>query len=412
MKNVIYDDLESLKILKVTPDTPEGEIEKHVADFMNDASRNIFLLTANMQDVTVKMINYLRIVVEQQENVVEQQENRSIHDDKLVVIVLHFPQAQFFDQCYPALFLTGWDHFYLDSLTTDIKVEGVLKPLRNVVDIKQCFRIALRMATSSDMVVSIDLEPLLEEAIPVISSRVIVGSSGREYNGTLSISARQDQLKKLFIEEKLERNDQLTSCTPIGKAFCSLFHQYWDNKTVTVFLKDAARFTFSHQSTLSITSYIQTRIKALFFEFIVYVLWKINEDCNLDTVFSMDIPTEVLQKLFADVINTLFPNLPSLYALSICRNLPPPEDKGFKFPFFNMTFHDMEELLDGCQEIVNKRNSSKTFDLTTSYSARTTKDILEKDMFKEMKEKLEQIVEVSQMSINSFIFYFRTKRVL
>ena len=386
LKNIISDDLESLRILKVSPDMSEGEIEKHVATSMNDTSCSLFLLTANMQDVTVKMINYLRIVI-------EQHENQSFHDDRLIVIVLHFPQAQFFDRCYPALFLTGWDHYYLDSLTTDIKVEGIPKPLRNVVDIQECFRIALRMDTTNSTI-NIDLEPLLEEAIPVVSSRVIVGASGRQYNKVMSISARQEQLKKLFFNE----DDLSSTCTPIGKAFCSLFHKYWDNRAVTKFLKDAARFTFSHQSTLSITSYIQTRIKALFFEFVLFLLWKINKNCNLDTIFSIDIATTVLQEIFADAILTLFPELPSLHSLSIFHNLSPPEDKDFHFPFFSNAYQGMEELVDGCQEIVNKSITSKASDPTISFSVKATKDVLEKNMHEEMKKKLHQIVKVSHIS--------------
>lgn len=399
LRNIVHDDLESLKILKVSPDITEGEIEKHISTFMNDTSRDVFLLTANMQDVTVRMINYLRIIIEQHEN------QSCLADDKVVAIVLHFPQAQFFDQCYPALFLTGWDHYYLDSLTTDIKVDGIPKPLRNVVDIQQCFCIALCMIDTNSAGVSIDLEPLLEEAIHVISSRVIVGSSGKQYNKVMSISARQDQLKNVFFYDD-------NQCTPIGKAFCSVFHQYWDNKTVTKFLKDAARFTFSHQSTLSITSYIQTRIKALFFEFVLFLLWKINENCNMDTVFTSD--TEIVQEIFAGVIDTLLPKLPSLHSLPAFRNLTPPKDKNFNFPFFSKMYQYMEELLDVCQEIVNKRLASKVSDPTISYSAKATKDVLEKSMFEEMKNKLHQLVEVNYVDYLEYEYYsliYRKKNI-
>ena len=35
---------------------------------------------------------------------------------KLFVLLLHFPPAMFFDNCYPSLFLQGWSHYYLDSI--------------------------------------------------------------------------------------------------------------------------------------------------------------------------------------------------------------------------------------------------------------------------------------------------------
>lgn len=374
---VIYDDLQSLKILKVSPDISEGEIEKHVTSFMDDTSRNIFILTANMQDVTAEMINYLRIVI-------EQQEYRSSNHKKLIVIVLHFPQAQFFKRCYPALFLTGWDHYYLDSLTTDIKVGGHLAH-KNVVDIKQFFHIALHMEKKAASV-SIDLEPLLEEAIPVISSRVTVGSSGKQYNTIMSISARQNQLRKLLFNDA-------GGCTLIGKAFCLLFQNYWDDTTVTNFLKDAAYFTFSHQSSLSITNYIQTRIKALFFEFVLIVLWKINENCNLDVVFQNNTK---IQEIFAIVIKSLFPKqLPRLHELSKYRSLPSPENKGYQFPFFDIVYHYMEELLDGCQEIMNQRNTKTSGRSSSNQSSHATKDTLKEDMMEEMQKKIRELSEVS-----------------
>lgn len=394
VKDIIYDELDSLKMLKVSPDTPEGEISREVANFINNRGQKIFVLIANMQDLTVEMINYLRIVIEQKED----------KSRKLFVLLLHFPQFQFFNRCYPALFLTGWDHFYLDSLTTDIKAEGIPKPLRNVVDIKQCFCIALKIATS-DEVLSLDLEPLLEVAIPVISSRVIVGSSGKKYNKTLSVSERQELLRQIFIQPQDQCNQLV--CTPIGKASCTLFHRYWDNKNVVKFLQDAANFTFHHQSTLSITSYIQTRIKALFFEFIIYVLWMINQDCNLDTLFSFQETSSAIlvQKAFADVIKTVPGRLQSLKTLPyICRSLHPPENKNCLFPFFTMTYHFMEELIDGCHEIINKKNSFKKLKSTASLSPKATKEILENEMFEEMKKKLNHIINVS-FCINYVCFY-------
>ena len=261
LKNIVHDDLGVLKIYKITPDTLHGEIEKQVQTFSESMDHTIFLIIANMQDVTLKMINHLRILIE----------NESLNDNKLIVFLLQFPQGQqFFTHCYPALFLSGWDHFYLDSLTTDFFVHGLPRPLQNVVNIRQCFRVALCIASSDDSV-SLSLEPLLNETIPVISPRVIVGSTNKIYNKPMSVKERQKLLKKLLLKDTLEQEEQW-ECTYLGKSLCFLFAQYWDNVTVTKFLQAAASFSYRYQSTLSITSYIQTRIKALFFEFIVYML--------------------------------------------------------------------------------------------------------------------------------------------
>ena len=394
LKSIVYDDLGILKIYKITPDTLHGYIERQVQTFMESTDCTIFLIIANMQDVTLKMINHLRILV-------EQKENKSLNDDKLIIFLLQFPQGQqLFTRCYPALFLSGWDHFYLDSLTTDFSVHGLPKPLQNVVDIRQCFRVALCIANTDDSV-SLSLEPLLKEAIPVISSRVIVGSTNKIYNKPMSIKERQNLLKKLLLKE-----EEHSVCTPLGKALCSLFTQYWDNLTVTKFLQAAASFSFHHQSTLSITSYIQTRIKALFFEFVVYMLWKINEDCNLDCYeFSDSSSTITVEELFGSITKTLI--VPSLSFLPhACRALPPPENKGFEFPFFGMVYHCLEEMLDCSQEIVNKKMSSKVINPQSSVSSKATKQFEEKELFEVMKEKLQQLFDVS--TIEPLCIFFIT----
>ena len=391
LKSIVYDDLRGLKIYKITPDTPEKDIQRHIQGFVERKDHDVFLILANMQDVTLKMINHLRILV-------EQKENESLGDGKLFVFLLQFPQGQhLFTHCYPALFLNGWDHFYLDSLTTDVSVPGLPKPLQNVVDIRQCFRVALCIP-NTNVSVTLSLEPLLKEAIPIISPRVVVGLSDKAYNKPLSISKRQSRIKELLMKDVVEQEDELSLCTPVGKALCSLFTQYWDNVAVTKFLQDAAHFTFRHQSTLSITSYIQTKIKALFFEFIVYMLWKINEDCNLDCYYLNSSCTNSVEKLFGDITRNLFFKAPSLYSLPrACRSLPPPENKGFEFPFFSIVYHYLEEMLDGCQEIVNKTTSPAPLNPHSSVSSKEIKLIEEKELFEVMKKKLQHVIDVSHI---------------
>ena len=394
LKSIVYDDLGVLKIYKITPDTLEKDIQRHVQAFVEKTDHAIFLIIANMQDVTLKMINHLRILV-------EQKENESLGDGKLFVFLLQFPQGQhLFTHCYPALFLNGWDHFYLDSLTTDVSVPGLPKPLQNVVDIRQCFHVALCIP-NTNISVTLSLEPLLKEAIPVISPRVVVGLSDKAYNRPLSISKRQTRIKELLMKDVVKQDD-LSLCSPVGKALCSLFTQYWDNVAVTKFLQDAAHFTFRHQSTLSITSYIQTKIKALFFEFIVYMLWKINEDCNLDCYYLNSSSTNSVENLFGDITGNLFFKAPSLYSLPrACRSLPPPENKGFEFPFFSIVYHYLEEMLDGCQEIVNKNTSSAVLNPHSSVSSKEIKLIEEKELFEVMKKKLQHIIDVSYSCVYS-----------
>ena len=98
-----------------------------------------------MQETKKQMVNHIRIMV-------EQAEGNPLHPhvstapqgtrhycliwrsviictplsslQKLFVLLLHFPPSMFYDRCYPALFLNGWDHHYFDSLQPE--PEGIV----------------------------------------------------------------------------------------------------------------------------------------------------------------------------------------------------------------------------------------------------------------------------------------------
>ena len=57
------------------------------------------------------MVNHLKVMIEEAEA-----QTLTTSTNKLFVLLLHFPLAMFFDACYPALFLRGWNYYYLDSI--------------------------------------------------------------------------------------------------------------------------------------------------------------------------------------------------------------------------------------------------------------------------------------------------------
>lgn len=380
LEDIICNDLDSLMLIKVTPVMLEGELERIIQQFMKSINYKVMLIIANMHDITTKMVNHLRILVEQ---------NEPIDNGKLVVFLLHFPPATFFSTCYPALFLSGWDHFYLDAISTKLDLpEGLPQALSNIVDIKRCFQKCLHVSeNTTDNAFSLRLQPLFKEAIPVISPRINIGDSntsmGWLYNSKMPVAHRQVLLRKLFETE-------------IGKSFVHLFCHYWDETTMAEFLEDASRFVFQQQSTLSITSYVQTKIKTLFFEFLIYMLHQINEDCNLDTMGQILNENwkcnNSVEMLFCCVIRTFTTRLSNLVAVSLNNPICAPRNTGFQFPFFRMIHHTLEEIVDGCREETNVRS--------TAISSRSTLQTVENSMFKAMKKKLEKLHEVLMHNFN------------
>ena len=281
-----------------------------------------------MQETSRQVVNHLRIMIEEAEMLSTQQA-------KLFVILLHFPPAQFFEPCYPSLFLKGWDHFYLDTVANSA--------CQGMVDIQDLFRqccLHKKLPESDSMMLA--LKEIMPEAIHVLSSRVYFGSSQKSsFNRPMNGSERSKVLGELFKKG-------------VDQVLCERFRSYWTPAVMTEYLERAATFTRNHESTLNITDTVQTMFKNLFFDFLVYMLSRMNEEFNIDILFDSDC-TPAVQKLFLDILQVLpLPKLSQLQILSTSLPVSTP-DNFPRFPFFKTICDVMEEIVKQSHEYVNER---------------------------------------------------------
>ena len=292
----------------------------------------VCLLVANMQDTSCQVVNHLRIMIEEAEQL-------STRQAKLFVMLLHFTPAQFFNPCYPSLFLKGWDHCYLDTVAHSA--------VRGVVDIRDwfwqcCFPQQAPQPPEKDSLV-LALKDILPEAIPVLSSHVFFGSSQEaSFNRPMSGSQRSEALRELLFKKG------------VGRVLCERFRSYWKPAMMAEYLEKAANFTKRCESTLNITDFIQTKFKSLFFDFLVYLISRINEEFNIDILFDSDC-TPAVQELFLDILRVFpLPKLSQIQAFS--TNLPPPmPDHPPRFPFFKVVCAAVERIIEQSHEVTNKK---------------------------------------------------------
>ena len=283
-----------------------------------------------MQETSRQVVNHLRIMIEEAELL-------SMQSAKLFVFLLHFPPAQFFTPCYPSLFLKGWDYCYLDTIAHSA-VQGV-------VDIRDwfwrcCFPKEAPLPPERDSLV-LALKGILPEAIPILSSRVFFGSSPEgSFNRPMSGSQRSETLRELLFKKG------------VGKVLCERFRSYWKPAVMAEYLEKAAMFTKDHESTLNITDSVQTAFKSLFFDFLVYLLSRVNEEFNIDVLFDADC-TPAVQELFLGILR-VFP-LPKLTQLSVLStSLPvPASDHSPRFPFFKVVCEAVERIVEQSHEDTN-----------------------------------------------------------
>ena len=166
---VTHEDPKKVFVCNYSRAITQSVLEKQVKDFISKPDMEVFLFVASMhglQKDMKKILNHVRIIIESEEAQVESQQQQ-----QLFVLLIHFPPVMFFSACYPTLFLNGWDHHYLDSLTPGDE----LKKSINIQDLSLQFCLSSNYDTDSiSQIMSVMLSKLLNQAVPMIVSQMTI----------------------------------------------------------------------------------------------------------------------------------------------------------------------------------------------------------------------------------------------
>ena len=368
VKELVFDDTDKLMMYKLSSLPSQSALQELLKEFVNSRKAEVLVLLANMQKTSRKTINHIRIMIEEEELKAKDQ------SCKLFVVLLHFSPAQFFQHCYPVLFLKGWDHTYLDTITYNTA--------KDVVDMQDwfcrcCFPAEELNPGNPDMLLQA-LSQLLEvpQAISVISSQVYFGTKkDSSFNSSMNATERADALLTLFHDRGL------------GEILCKKFRTYWSPKVMAEYLEWAATFSKHMESTLNITDSIQAKVEELFMYFCIYMLSHINEDFNLNIVYDKDASSST-RKLFLDILSVI--PVPKLSQLNfLVNNLPALQTPVHcpQFPFFKLVYTLMEKEVELRGEAANLK-----LDLLTEQS-HISEDSAD--------SKLQALVEVVSASLKS-----------
>ena len=344
IKTLFFEETEKLMIYKLSSLHSQNLVQDVLNDFVSSDTAELFVLLANMQETSKKIINHIRIMI-------EEAELEASDRVKVFALLIHFSPTQFFQHCYPALFLKGWDHCYLDTI-------GQNTSANEEVDIQDWF---LKCCCPSHKSPSDEpdallqaLEQLLPQAVPILFARLNFGNkSDGSFNSNMKASERIEALRKILLDRGL------------GKILCEKFHAYWKPNKMAEYLERAASFSKQRESTLNITDFIQTEFKALFFDFCVIMLTQANHNFNLDIIYAEDCPDHFSQ-LFLDVFKTS--STPKLRDLNLeSNNLAKPHTPFHspRFPFFSDICDFMEKVVEFCRNIANLQVD--VFDLDPSF---------------------------------------------
>ena len=249
-------------------------------DYFQDATKRVLLFVADMQHVTQKRINFVRNMIDQEESLAKAKVGTNFTLNKLIVILLHYPPTIFnrtlhktrtgsFSR-YPAHFLHGWDHCYLDNLQKQKE--------NNPLNIQNW--LSLTLLSYKDEIKRIK-EPMLESLknkLPTLTvdilSRIKFGTNLHCIfnSNNLDLYQRAQLLARLFKTE-------------IGPMLCEMFISYWKSDFIREQIHDYANYIFQNLSNLSLTDLVVTSFWNLFTSFLTLMVYKMNENLNLEVLF-------------------------------------------------------------------------------------------------------------------------------
>ena len=249
-------------------------------EYFQDATKRVLLFVADMQHVTQKRINIVRNMIDQEENVAKAKVGNDLTLNKLIVILLHYLPTIFnrtlhktgtgsFSR-YPAHFLYGWDHCYLDNLQKQNENE----PL-NIQN-----WLSLTLLSYKDEIKRIKESMLesLKNKLPTLTvdilSRIKFGTNLHCIfnSNNLDLYQRAQLLERLFKTE-------------IGPILCEMFISYWKSDFIREQIHSYANLIFQNLSNLSLTDLVVTSFWNLFTSFLTLMIYKMNANLNLEVLF-------------------------------------------------------------------------------------------------------------------------------
>ena len=366
LTNQVFCHVSELVVCKMESTQSQRSVKESLKTFLG-SEKSVMLLLANMQEVSTKTVNHLRVMM-------EEEEATESFKPKLFVLLLHFPPAMYSTACYPSLFLEGWDHYYLDTIAHGLS-HGIVDSVEWFH--MSCFPIKQSLSSIEDSFFLM-LKHLLCHSIPHVVSRLSFGSDdSRPFNRQMNSLGRSEALQKLFNTE-------------LGDALCHHFQSYWKPEVMTEYLHRAVKFTRMGQTTLNITDSIHSIIKSHFLDFVVYMVDYMNDNYNLDTFFSPQ-STEEVKQLFFDLTKCL-PIPQKLSKLKILSNIQhglcyrKAVTGKYRFPYFGVV---CPQILD-----IVKDAACKLFQSEDSQDNNVGQIVFEEQLQKQVEEHL-----VGQMKV-------------
>ena len=329
VQNLVQEDVDSIIIEHLDLVKNESSLRSLLESWIETTRNTTFLLIVDMSSQTAgERVNFVRCCIDQ----------LPTESQKRLLMVLHYPPSAFLSNSfYPAIFLGGWRHIYLNNTSRN----GISNGLKHVIE-KACIGVHDHNSHSS-----IHVQEITNEIMPDVMKSL--ASQDIFYLEQIPPSAGFHQKYKMLLSILDCSVNNCTIRSILSNKFCAV----WTEKNLTTMLRRASWSLKKGTSQLGLTRCLQSIMQdTMKFFFLDYLLrlneWR-NFDLLLDSSGLLCHPVESLLFVILDQI----PSLPfdelvlhQVDPTRKLRELPFSLTLDVKFPFFSLINKLLDEIVD------------------------------------------------------------------
>ena len=331
----LYEPVEELCVEHFSRLRTEQGIRNLLDEWGDDSRRTILLMFADMScNAATEQINYTRMLVEAR---------RLSYREKSVVFVLHYPPSSLLHSAYPALFLGGWDHIFLDGISSSSRSTDVAELVRKACIYGEAHQIDLH----ERRILSESLMALLPRVVPLIAAHGLL-ECGKQ---NLSFSSKTG-----IVELLLERS---VCSSTVADSLCSRFAHIWLSQGLMRTMTRASQSLVAKTTQLSMSTSINSVLQETFTAFVTAAMQFINQwnnaqfltqsshsrECEaiIELVLN-DLPVPPFEELLLHQSRKSTPHLLPFAVRSQCPNV--------RFPFFYFVSSFLDEVVESAEREV------------------------------------------------------------
>ena len=345
MRELFLIDTRLLYTYVITSATNQQNINHILKQFFDSEQSEVLVLVADMNELSKDCISHVRLLIE------EKEARCKIKANKLIYVLLHFSSNMFYTNCYPSLFLNGWQHIYFDTI-------GEAKADCHI-DIQKWLTYCLLKQKQNG------IEHITSHTEPYFVTRSIMITWLHNLLPNISMSIGIQKTKDI---DKLCGNKMIRDCwyqllfgfnNMISNVIIEQFSYFWQQDATNKLSQQAASYSMKYHSSSTLSNTIKMTVESSFKDIVLYLLSIINHTMAIHTILKcIEDSTDCVVSLFCQILSIL--PIPKsmeeirlkLHEFNRQYEHSRSDISSPRFPFFIYVYQSMETILNKALNLV------------------------------------------------------------